>query len=100
MNEAKFTKGPWQFRNGERPIICTQRARICGMFQELDCSDREEMEANANLIAAAPDMFEVLKLECETCSGNWLCYENGRTVEGTENCKIGRALLKARGLID
>lgn len=96
MNEGKFTKGPWQFENNERPIISTQRARICGMFQELDCSDREEMEANASLIAAAPHMYEALKFECETCQGNWLCYENGQP-SGAKNCRIGKALMIARG---
>lgn len=61
MSEAKFTKGPWVAR-GKTP------SRIYGMQRK----DKEvivaatgsvinEAGANAHLIAAAPEMYELIK---------------------------------------
>ena len=61
MNESKFTPGPWkaelQFNSLGLACItfCEERNQIC----EFHKSDTN-VEANANLIAAAPDMYEVL----------------------------------------
>jgi len=89
-----YTKGEWIADNGE--------SELWGIFQKEDCQGiaylcepdgallrPEEAEANANLIAAAPDMYEVLKMAREE-----LCF--GGDWE-TAKAKIGKALAKAEG---
>ena len=52
-----------------------------------------EIEANANLIAAAPDMYEALECACDKyCIG----YAEDSLVK-CEDCVINKALRKARG---
>ena len=102
MSEPKFTPGPWYLdyedeimdisiwskgkkdENGEDTIIMNigEVCMVCGDISEEDI-------ANANLISAAPDMYEALKeacLDCD-CSNNKLC----------EGCHINKALRRARG---
>jgi hypothetical protein len=57
--------------------------------------DWEEMEANANLLSAAPDLLEALKLAVKQKNGNDGCL-------GTDyclcwRCKARAAIAKARG---
>ena len=69
MSEPKFTKGPWQTINMSweySVIIDEDAARIAQVFirDEVDEETQDKFEeikdANANLIAAAPDLYEVL----------------------------------------
>lgn len=72
MTEAKFTPGPW-FLNDERdgysPVSSQRWAGLAHVVVEpsSECNDeddqrfREEGQANARLIAAAPDLYEALK---------------------------------------
>lgn len=61
MSNEKFTPGKWEVPAGSKIV------RIGGIVLEMvaDCDikyrNAEENEANANLIAAAPDMYEALK---------------------------------------
>jgi hypothetical protein len=86
MSESKPTPGPWYVsqvgltNGGERPIT-TEDGRIC----TVDCqtpfkrgegwqSECEVREANARLIAAAPDLLDALKrllefVEAHTATG-------------------------------
>ncbi|CAM0013761.1 hypothetical protein VPHK373_0076 [Vibrio phage K373] len=84
MSEAKFTKGPWVAR-GKTP------SRIYGMQRK----DKEvivaatgsvinEAGANAHLIAAAPEMYELLEFISENPSE-------------TNVIEIRKLLAKARG---
>ena len=85
----KFTEGPWtekhirtdthgiawkNIRGGDGDLL----AEVCG-------------EANANLIAAAPDLYEALETTCEYCIGK------EATDCPCERCITGKALRKARG---
>ena len=68
-SEAKFTPGPWRIRSGRS-----------GVKSDISCEDRpdtlattafhgwttNELEANARLIAAAPEMFEALKITMDS----------------------------------
>ncbi len=66
MSEAKFTKGPWEVVDGYYPsfieIKCGEMMdiSICWHATDLSYSDGVERRANAHLIAAAPDMYEML----------------------------------------
>ncbi len=85
--ETKFTKGTWsvtgQFRlDVEGGYITTQ------LSGSLD-STVLEREANAHLIAAAPDMYAMLKGMYET-----LCLIGD---DGEEANEINELLKKARG---
>jgi hypothetical protein len=57
MSEEKFTPGPWN--NCDGFTVETRKARIC-IIASLNVSD-EASEANAALIAAAPEMCEFLE---------------------------------------
>lgn len=57
MGEPKFTPGTWNNCDGE--TIETKKARIC-IIAPLNLT-QEESDANAALIAAAPEMYEALE---------------------------------------
>ena len=57
MSEPKFTQGLWNNCDGE--TIETKKARIC-IIAPLNLT-QEESDANAALIAAAPEMYEALE---------------------------------------
>ena len=102
MSKPKFTKGPWQTINTSweySVIIDEDAARIAQVFirDEVDEETQDKFEeikdANANLIAAAPDMYEALECACDKyCIG----YEGDSLVK-CEDCIIHKALRKARG---
>jgi hypothetical protein len=64
---SKHTKGPWEYAGGNdgscEVNIGETTVGICRWDKNtgIYVIDREEMEANANLIAAAPEMLEALK---------------------------------------
>lgn len=102
MSEPKFTKGPWQTINisWEYSVITDEdAARIAQVFirDEVDEETQDKFEeikdANANLIAAAPDMYEALECACDQyCIGY-----TGNGLVKCEDCIIRKALRKARG---
>ena len=57
MSKEKFTPGPWNNCDGE--TIETKEARIC-IVATLNLKP-EESDANAALIAAAPEMYRKLE---------------------------------------
>lgn len=63
MSEAKFTKGPWKV-NGDWMII-DSTGRLIAQFEplndELSNGNTKESFANAALIAAAPEMYDMLQ---------------------------------------
>ena len=93
----KFTKGPWkatydsqlqaaiEIYNEDRIIVAVLPDR--GTIEAMS-----EIEANANLIAAAPDMYEALILMCNDCTYK-SAYE-------CRVCPTDKALRKARGEIE
>ena len=66
MNEAKHTAGPWfTHRNGFSSVYIEARVGG-GMLQEVACcgptnEGSDQQEANARLIAAAPELLESCK---------------------------------------
>lgn len=62
--ENKHTPGPWQVTSLNLNTIITnpnESGRICTMNERSSYND-EERQANAKLIAAAPQLLEALKL--------------------------------------
>ena len=104
MTEPKFTKGPWLIKMnktfyGEEfiGIYDTQDRLTASAYMHI---------ANANLIAAAPDMYEALEevsfLVCATCSKYERYCESGNRLLAEMPCnicesKVFKALRKARG---
>ena len=103
----KFTPGPWYadkygkiWRNvpsdlyeyggkiaGDMPLALVNR----GWYEKDETPYPQQ--ANANLIAAAPDMYEALECACDKyCIG----YAGDSLVK-CEDCVINKALRKARG---
>lgn len=66
MSETKFTKGPWKFGAEEGVIISIEgkykknSKKICGVGYSGCAKDKEDI-ANAQLIAAATDLYEALE---------------------------------------
>ena len=68
MTQFKGTPGPWENEGGDNSSIdmilpndtVISHSRY-SRFTDLFVMEREEMEANMNLIAAAPDLLEALQ---------------------------------------
>lgn len=69
---AAFTPGPWFYRpqpyddwgwvrDGNGRMVAQARAPEAGELEDYRASDTDPYEANARLIAAAPDLYEALK---------------------------------------
>ena len=100
MNETKFTNGPWRVEEGQDPQICGQKIKSWEIGSDANhfwiaqisrslCY--EQGDANANLIAAAPEMYEVLERIADK-----LVSEDG-VVTGIDAADAVIVLRKARG---
>lgn len=86
-----YTKGDWKLNTPDRPCFVVSDSKyICYVLRN------EETEANANIITAAPKMYETLKeieqnlRRCPVCK---CLKENGHDY----TCKLMQALAKAEG---
>ena len=87
MSKEKFTQLPWRIE-GFRDFISIMAgySEICYIDGDLDC---DNVQANARLIAAAPEMYELLAL-----------LDNYYAVRGESNRvtkTISQVLKKVRG---
>ena len=84
MSELKFTPGPWVVDESrhEGSINRLEPFRHIGMVSgfQYDAGSRAENEANAKLIAAAPDLVADLILAASTLRR----YEQSHRAKGTE----------------
>ncbi len=60
MSETKFTAGPWQVFRKQSSVGCNEGQGIAELWR-----DGDERKANANLIAAAPEMYAMLEQICD-----------------------------------
>ena len=95
----KFTKGPWkatydsQLQTAIEIYNTEDRVMVAVLPDRGTIEAMSEIEANANLIAAAPDMYDALECACDKyCIG----YAGDSLVK-CEDCVINKALRKARG---
>ena len=88
MRKEKFTKGPWRIEEFRDFFsIMAGYTEICYIDDDLNC---DKVRANARLIAAAPEMYELLEL-----LDNYLAIKGGFNDRMTT--KISKLLKKVRG---
>ena len=99
--DSKWTPGPWEYQEKSDAYTHIVRAAgnrfICSMGQSM----KPEYEANARLIAAAPEMAEALKALADECA-EYVRINNLHSNDGspatTHSMRRARAALaKARG---
>ena len=105
MSETKHTPGPWTatYDSQLRALIeiysIEDRILVAVLPDRGTVEAMPEIEANANLIAAAPDMYEALEFECKNCLGRYSISKDSNEcalyIRG--ECMIAKALRKARG---
>ena len=102
MDSHEFTPGPWykcKMKHCHPQLVGeTCCVKIGEHIIELDYigfghenKDYAQSEANAALIAAAPEMYKELEKHCA------LCMMMHPDCEGCEICDTGKVLKKARG---
>ena len=112
MTEAKFTPGPWDIskvgyihKNGVMHPLSVDESRLEGeswiaMRKRLapEFGEREaEAEANAHLIAAAPELYEALE-NLSGLFGTLITYDSDKHKAIADDVQAARAALaKARG---
>lgn len=91
---AKHTPGPWQFLPHRASLVHSVVSQNSGIICEVYISEPDKIaaDANANLIAAAPDLLEA----CQQLMEFW---DNGTPVHpGAEIVDdVRRAIAKATG---
>lgn len=87
MSEAKFTKAPWKVSGDWMIVDSTERliAQFEQLNDELSNGNTKESFANAALIAAAPEMYEMLSALLPQIAGSPAAL------------RVNRILSKARG---
>ena len=100
---SEHTPGPWILHDDLDFIYVIHPSRKYNVFDVAvqnpnNIATNEEMVANANLIAAAPELYEALqrmewdhKGQCRNCRG--FADVDGHSL----NCSVGYALRKAKG---
>jgi hypothetical protein len=64
---TKHTPGPWEVQSrpdgmgGKDMIVYADKRPVCDCFQPYNNSNLEEWQANARLIASAPEMLDLIK---------------------------------------
>lgn len=81
----KFTVGPWKY-NGYQSIIAPEKhgALVCGVY--------EDQKADAQLIAAAPEMLEALEHLLELV--HYSIIENEMSLKVRNRIKNAKAIVK------
>jgi hypothetical protein len=95
---AQHTPGPWKVKAGTNAVLAG-RKQICSHVNAASAlpvnmlEDQEIAQANARLIAAAPEMLEVLKTLCDMADdGDVACWV-------AEWDKARAAIAKATGAV-
>lgn len=94
---SKHTKGPWKVKNGA--VYTEKEAPIAKMVRDDSALEAGiypvERDANARLIAAAPEMLEALELAAayiEEITKDSRNADNGQTIE-----TLNKVIAKAEG---
>ena len=90
MSEAKHTPGPWsveEYGDDDAPALVIHKdseSRICFMATPGSHGDPARIEANARLIAAAPDMLAALMASEEFHNPNAAAMRRAAIAKATE----------------
>ena len=87
MSEAKFTPAPWEVHPDCPDMVRCSLGVVAEMYL-----DRGQNETNSHLIAAAPDLYDVLQ-ELEESVDYWSEYDVPLGIQD----RIRNVLRKARG---
>ena len=90
MTEPKFTPGPWHTEINWKPYVAQGNGIVLAEALDNSVINRNEAEANAALIAAAPEMYDALYSVCVACK-----MRDHETE--CKLCTVEAALRKARG---
>lgn len=89
---SKHTPGPWkQHLVDETLIVASDRTTVAST--SIDYDKAETAEANARLIAAAPELLEALKIARDYIGANLGTYAQA----GADFDKVSAAIAKAEG---
>ena len=92
MTEAEHTPGPWHIMEGTDWVIVSPEVSVAAVYTPRGV--REVRQANANLIAAAPDLLEALETAAYVLE-HYLDYTQNDMAVMAEDARA--ALAKARG---
>ncbi len=106
MSESKHTPGPWEIYGGIE--ICNAEGQEWKTIADIRYPSSantkisvNEAEANASLIAAAPEMLEALQEAREVLSDHWFTSEDGEDYNNDDvidMCsKLDAIIAKAKG---
>ncbi len=96
MSEPKFTKGPWNCNRasaGGREIVVSEVSPVDIAVLSRRDKTQSEIDANAHLIAAAPDLYAALDMLLLQC-GEW---DSTHDIDDKTYEEARVALAKARG---
>lgn len=85
MKAPKFTQGPWIVEDGY--AVVSEQGDYIASCSDID-SGKSTKEANANLIAAAPDIYEALRLMVQLATAE---VHIGRAVLDSANAALAKA---------
>jgi len=76
----KYTPGPWRVDEDELGTFIMAHMGGIASMRIVALEQRQERSANAQLIAAAPEMLKALKL-CEQALKDHVQYDDGESLE-------------------
>ena len=113
MTKPKFTPGPWEFGpdanedefpivsyeatgDGDEVEICQVNTFMTKNYESPGQLDMDRVIANARLIAAAPEMYALLKKHQAECGGS-SNYGSCSACRDRESCELTNLLARING---
>lgn len=97
MSAAKHTPGPWTYQENSDAYTHIVRGPTNSLICQLAQSTHVEIEANARLIAAAPELLEALIKADQLFRDIGFIAEADRVRPGSLGSEIRAAIAKATG---
>ena len=95
---SKHTPGPWKVDydfGSDRPEIRSYDERLVSVCARQYPMSQKTCEANARLIAAAPEMLDAIRAHCEECA-----YFKATDAARCRDCKFKELLKKVEDIAD
>ena len=79
---SDYTPGPWRYEEfGPNVIIKATKNPMLSVVHSLYQESREQTEANARLIAAAPELLEALEIALDCAGDAWWAEKAEAAIE-------------------